>query len=163
MSCICQSCYKPCQSCSCTTQCVTTGCPIQLDSSCVFYHKNNSELSELENLGIQNGATLEYILEVIDATLGDSGIDILNFSLPCLRDRYTVNTLQQFAQAVDTDLCLILDKLDFLENRIYLGVFTLADPVVDNTQEGVIWWRSDLSELRGYFDGAVYIITTTPA
>lgn len=102
----CNLCGKPRYSCNCQVicdPCNNNGCPIQLDASCVFYHKNNNEVSELTNLGLTNGATLELILETIDVKL--EGLNVLDWELDCLRDDFTINTLQQFAQAVDTKIC----------------------------------------------------------
>jgi hypothetical protein len=95
--------YNPCrcQSSSCSTY-VCAGCQIQLDTACSFYHKDNSELTALTNLAITNGATLESILEAIDPYIGQ--LKFTNFSLPFLRVTYVINSLQQFAQAVDTEL-----------------------------------------------------------
>lgn len=160
MACTCSNCYQSCQTCTCY---VTTGCPLQLDSECVLYHKNNSEVSELTNLGIANGTTLEYILEVIDTKINNSGSNILNYNLPCLRETYTVNTLQQFMESIDDFLCVLSDKIEVIENSNYQGIFSGSDPVDGDSLDGITWWRSDLSELRGYFDGTIYIITTTPA
>lgn len=89
-------------SCTCSTSLVCGGCPVQLDSACIFYHKDNSELTALTNLAITNGATLELILESIDPYIGQ--LKVINFTLPYLRVSYVVNSLQQFAQAVDTEL-----------------------------------------------------------
>lgn len=115
MTCIpCRSCGS-CNPCTCNPcVVVTTGCPIQLDTSCILYHKSNSEITELDGLNISNGATLELILETIDEKIKQ--LNVIDLNLPCLRQTYVINTLQQFIAAVDTELCLIKDRLDILED-----------------------------------------------
>lgn len=106
----CYNCGTP--YCSCRTSCrtydpcyVTSGCPIQLDFSCVLYHKNNSEISELDGLGLSNGSTLELVIETLDEKIKQ--LAVLDFSLPFLRETYVINTMKQFVEAVDTQLELI--------------------------------------------------------
>lgn len=108
MSCYCPSCSNPCSQCCCTT--VVGGCPIQLDFSCVLYHKDNNEVTELDGLSLTNGATLELVIEEIDEQVKQ--LKVSTFSLPCLRVDYVVNTLQQFCEAVDTKLCLVSDDVE---------------------------------------------------
>lgn len=109
MACTCQYCHNSCSSCSCSY----TGCPVQLDFSCVIYHKSNNEVTELDGLNLSNGATLELVIESLDEKIKQ--LKVLDFSLPCLRASYVINTMQQFVTAVDTELCLIKDRLDALE------------------------------------------------
>lgn len=143
MACTCQQCYNPCGSCTCN-QYVYTGCPIQLDFSCVIYHKANNEVTELDGLGLPNGSTLELVIETIDEKIKQLGI--LNFTLPCLRARYVINTMQQFAQAVDTDLCIYEAKTQVLEQNAEIIEYAGSDPV--SPDNGVIWYRSDTQELK---------------
>lgn len=101
------SCYSctglPSCNCSCCNPCTSIGgCPIQLDTSCVFYHKDNSEVTALTNLNQTNGTTLDVILEAIDVYIGQ--MKVTGWSLPYLRLTYAVNSLQQFGQAIDTSL-----------------------------------------------------------
>ncbi len=94
----CQPCYQqPCY--------VTSGCPIQLDFSCVLYHKSNNEVTELDGLNLSNGATLELVIETIDEKIKQ--LAVLDFSLPFLRESYVINTMKQFTEAVDTELSTI--------------------------------------------------------
>jgi len=81
------------------------GCPIQLDFSCVIYHKDNNAVSELDGLAMTNGATLEAVIEAIDEKV--KLLTVTGWSLPYLRATYVVNTLQQFAQSVDIELDLL--------------------------------------------------------
>lgn len=108
--CTCSNCYNPCQRCTCY---VTSGCPVQLDFECIIYHKNNSDITELDGLNLSNGATLELVIESIDEKIKQ--LKVLDFNLPCLRASYVINTMQQFTEAVDTELCSIKQRLDALE------------------------------------------------
>lgn len=74
----CSCSHAPCAPCSSdTTPCTPTpapcsevGCMLQLDSACIFYHKDTNDASELVNLDIENGATLEEILHAVDDSVG---------------------------------------------------------------------------------------------
>lgn len=90
---------NPCYSTPCY---VTSGCPIQLDFSCILYHKNNNEVTELDGLNLSNGATLELVIETLDEKIKQ--LAVLDFSLPYLRSLYVINTMKQFVEAVDTEL-----------------------------------------------------------
>lgn len=135
-----------------------TNCPIDLDASCVKYHLYNLKKTKLKKLGISNKATLELILETIDDKIGLSGISIAGYSLPCLRQRYVINNMKQFTEGVDTDICDMFDRIPPIEDIIYGG-----NRENDIALEGCKWWRTDLLELRGYFNSVVQIIQTTPA
>lgn len=93
----------------CPPPCPDNGCPIHLDFKCVLYHKDNNELSKLTNLGLTNGATLQLFAETVDDKFGQ--INALNYNLPCLRTDYTISNLKQFAEAVDTELCILKDTI----------------------------------------------------
>lgn len=100
-------------SCDCPerTSCLASGtCPIKLDFSCILYHKSNNEVTALTNLGLTNGATLELFAETVDDKL--SQLNVLDWSLECLRDDYTINNLQQFGESVDTQLCVLKTSVD---------------------------------------------------
>lgn len=80
-----------------------SGCPIQLDFDCIIYHKANNQIAALTNLSLNNGATLQLFAEAVDVKLGQ--LNVPTFSLPCLRQTYNINSLRQFAEAVDITLC----------------------------------------------------------
>lgn len=105
----CLSCYRPYQYCTCSPVC-EGDCPVQLDSACVFYHKANSEVTELPNLDISNGATLESILEAIDTKI-EPLTSVLSTTLTYLRTKYVINNLTQFLVAVSTELGELNDAL----------------------------------------------------
>jgi hypothetical protein len=98
-TCTCGTCYSCCAS-SCEN-----GCPVQLDFSCVLYHKDNNETTELDGLELTNGATLELVIETIDEKVKEMNLALV--SLPVLEATYVVNTITQFSQAVDTELGLM--------------------------------------------------------
>jgi len=117
----------------------------------VIYHKSNSAVSELDGLNLSNGATLELVIESIDEKIKQ--LNVIDFDLPCLRQNYVVNTLQQFIQAVDTELCNI-------KNSFYLGNI---DGTLSDSKPGQYWFRTDLSELHINLNNVIYKITITPA
>ena len=128
----CRTCYPdPCD--------YTSGCPLQLDASCVIYHKQNNEVSGLTNLALPNGATLELILEQIDTNL--EGFNPSAFALPVLREQYVVHSLKQFMQAVDTEIGNLSDQAVL---GGYLGEFT-SDPSAEN---GQYWYNTSSSLLK---------------
>ena len=98
-------CYNPCDPCS-----QPAGCPIQLDFSCVIYHKDNNDVSELDGLAMTNGATLEAVIEAVDEKV--KLLNVADWTLTYLRATYVINTLQQFAQSVDDELSLLRDDID---------------------------------------------------
>lgn len=101
------SCGKSYNNCPppCPPPCPDNGCPVKLDFTCVIYHKDNNQLSKLDYLGLTNGATLQLVIETINEKLKQ--LKVLDFTLPCLRATYVISNLEQFAEAVDTELCLI--------------------------------------------------------
>lgn len=112
------SCINPCNKCGGCYPCgcqvvVTTGCPVQLDFSCILYHKSNGEVTELDGLNLSNGASLELAIETIDEKIKQ--LDVLGLTLTYLRSKYTVNTLQQFITAVETELSELNNRVTALE------------------------------------------------
>ncbi|GAB3975830.1 hypothetical protein GCM10028806_34260 [Spirosoma terrae] len=73
------------------------------DSSRITYHCNTNIPSKLRCLGIKNGTSLERILEKIDDRLCSMQMG----QLCCLTKSYKISSWADFAQAVDTELCLI--------------------------------------------------------
>lgn len=121
----------PCQPCN---PCVSTGlCPTKLDSQCIIYHKDNNQISNLTGLGLNNGATLQLILETIDTYIRQ--MKVQDWTLTCLRSEYTINTLEQFGEAVDTELCDLQAQIDDL-------VASAAVPLVMVNSETISWNQS---------------------
>ena len=101
---------------------------------------------------LQNGATLELILNTVDDYVGQ--VKAANWSFPVLVDTlgYTINTLQQFGTAVDEQIGL----LQHFKGNVN------ADPT--DTTDGDYWWRTDLlpaNGLRVQVNGLVRTIPTT--
>lgn len=172
---MCHSCGSP-YKCNCVQQNLIpcppypcpqpTGCPIQLDTACVIYHKNNNQMSNLlEGLNINNGATLELILDTISAKVEQ--LNFLDLNLPFLDDTYVINSLQSFATAVDSQFSAVNDQINDLIETIegmgYLGAVN-ADPNINDIENGQYWWRTDLSAnvaLRIKVNGSFRTIPTT--
>lgn len=114
-----------------------TGCPIQLDSDCVIYHKNGNIPSGLINLGLGNGSTAQLIFDTIDAKL--VALNVTSWSLPYLRGvPYTINTLQQFGQSVDTELGLLNTAVVALQATAGLPLSSTDTPSIDFILSGVL-------------------------
>lgn len=150
---MCVKCGSP-YTCNCQQQqpcgCNNTGCLVKLDTTCIIYHKNNNDLTQLTALGLTNGATLELILNTIDDYIEQLKLNEL--TLPILDVTYTINTLHQFATAVDTEIGLL---------RKYLGNQT-SDPV--SAVNGDYWFRTDepvADGLKIKLNGSVRTIPTT--
>lgn len=169
MSCYSCGSYKPC---NCVTQinypCVpcstpVTGCPIQLDSNCVIYHKDNNTTSLLlEGLNLNNGATLQLILETISAEILaiNTTIEQLDFEdidLPFLDPIYTITDLESFAIAVDSQFAAVDSAI---ADMGYLGA-TPVDLVLADVENGQYFYRTDTDVLRIKVNGVFRSIATT--
>lgn len=126
------TCHNSCNSCTS----VVAGCPVQLDAACVFYHKDNASISELPNLGITNGATLELILETIDTYIDD--LNVSDFSLPILRVSYVINSLQQFAEAVDTEFGVLAADVATALSNSQESIVANDSATIDFTTSGTL-------------------------
>lgn len=113
-----------------------TGCPIQLDWECVIYHKDNNEISNLTNLGLTNGATLEQFGEAVDTYIGQIKAD--DFNLPCLRADYTINSILQFAEAVDTEICEIKAEIGVVSGQVNTPITVVDTQSVNLTASGTL-------------------------
>src|SRR5688572_9641278 len=113
-----------------------TGCPIQLDWDCVIYHKDNNEVTNLTNLGLTNGATLNQFGEAVDTYIGLLKVE--DFTLPCLRDTYTINSLQQFAEAVDTVLCELQTDIDDVAGSVATPITPVDTQSINLTVSGTL-------------------------
>jgi hypothetical protein len=142
MSCGCQSTSTPCQS---------TGCLVQLDFECSLYNKDNSELSQLTNLALTNGSSLKMFAESVDVYIGQ--IKASNYNLPYLRSSTTINTLKQFAEAVDS----LLQSLGSPVSG-YLGN-VVSDPA--SPVDGNYWFNVTSGDLKIKANGTIRKITTT--
>lgn len=128
--------------CGCTesTPCVSlcndaNGCPIQLDFDCVIYHKDNNEINNLASLGLTNGATLNLFAEVVANYIAQ--IKVADFILPCLRNTYTINTIRQLSEAIDTELCQIKTDIGDLETLVNLPITGQDSDSINLTTSGV--------------------------
>lgn len=128
--------FGPCGSTPCSPYppCGPNGCPILLDSTCVIYHKDKNTASGLINLNLPNGSTLELILNTIDAQLG--AVNVTGWTIPFLRSIYTIGTLQQFGQSVDTQLSLINTAITTLQSDVAVPFVANDSSTIDFTQSG---------------------------
>jgi len=111
-----------------------TGCPIQLDWDCSIYHKDNNEVTNLTNLALTNGATLNQFAEAVDPYIGQ--IKAANFNLPCLRADYTINSMKEFAEAVDTQLCQLSSDIDTVAGEVTTPITVTDTQSVNLTASG---------------------------
>lgn len=148
VSCNCNQSPCPPKPCGCDS----SGCLVKLDTTCIIYHKNMNEQTQLENLDLENGSTLELILNTIDDYIGQ--IKANDWEFPVLEDElgYTINTLQQFATAVDE----MIGLLEHFKGNVG------ADP--SDLNDGDYWFRTDLAAANGLrirVNGTVRTIPTT--
>lgn len=132
------SCYS--NVCGCHSACdpcaIPSSCPIQLDFSCVIYHKSNNEVTELDGLNFNNGATLEAVIEAIDEKVKQ--LTVTDFTLAYLRASYVVNTLQQFAEAVDSELSDLSDAIDAATAASGTALTVIDTASIDFTASGTL-------------------------
>lgn len=142
----CDTCYQPTVNCQCipNSNCVTssptvlTGCPINLDTDCVFYNKLGLTASLLNNLNIPNGTTLKTILEAVDTALGF----ILPFTFPaytsaCINyNGYVINSMTTFLTSVDNEFCKVKNSIGTLYTNVdtYINNLTTSVDIINHPQ-----------------------------
>lgn len=112
------SCFDPCNvpdPCQCATQ---------TDASCIFYNLCGTNTNKLYCTGVQNGTSLQVILEAFDAKLCQYvNQDYSRYNLYCLRQKYTISSGQQFAEAISKELCIaeqqIINNFNTLSKEIF--------------------------------------------
>jgi hypothetical protein len=92
--------------------------------------------SGLINLNLPNGSTLELILNTIDSQLGS--VNVIPWSLPTLRAIYTITSLQQFGQAVDTQIGLINASITALEAGAAVPITSTPTPSITFALSGTL-------------------------
>jgi hypothetical protein len=108
---------------------INCGCPIELDFSCVFYHKDNTKVNQLDEIKLPNGTNLEIIIEVIDERLKQT--KFTTSALNYLSQNYTIKNLQQFAQAVDSEFASVDSRI----NTLTLNSIT---PITANNSNSIL-------------------------
>lgn len=126
----CSSCKPKCDPCQ------NNGpCPTKLDFDCIIYHKSNNQISGLQCLGLTNGATLTLFAETVDTYICQ--LKVLNWDLECLRDAgYTINTVQQFGEAVDVELCELQAQIDALVADMAVPITTTPTATITFSLSG---------------------------
>lgn len=144
-----------CSSCNQTITLTGCGCNsssahTQKDAADIIYHKSNGEISELTNLDISNGATLELILETIDVQIAPvTTSSILATTLTYLRTKYVINNLTQFLVAVSTEL-------DILNTIVLTGSEWTTAARPSSPDEGQDGYNLTL-QAREYWNGSAWI------
>lgn len=113
-----------------------SGCAIQLDWDCSIYHKSNNQVTKLDCLGLTNGATLTQFAEAVDAYICQ--LKVANYVLPCLREDYTINSLQQFAEAVDTEICDIKENILSITGLINTPITAIDTSTINLSATGTL-------------------------
>lgn len=87
--------------------------PIQLDAGSVFYIKNRNRQSRLGRWNVEAGTPVDTILEKIHQEFEDAGFTPVYpaYNLPFLRESRIVNTHQQFAEGVDSELAAAKNRI----------------------------------------------------
>lgn len=134
---------------------------MKLDFECVIYHKGNNEITELDGLGLSNGATLELVIETIDEYIKQ--LKVVDWALPCLREHFgetPINTLSAFGSAVDTRLCELQEAIDNIVAEVPLVANDSAtinfsvSGTLDHTLTGVVKISADADNtLSAHADG----------
>lgn len=126
----CTSCYEHTSCCSPVVDCepcaTSSGCPINLDTSCVFYNLSSDIPSDLTCINLPNGTSLKDILEAMDTKICQALPDISSYSLPCLSASYVINNFQNFAEAVDYELCYTRSLLSSTKSALEITIGNLA-------------------------------------
>lgn len=123
---MCNSCLQ--DNCSCNNTCDdpcsnTSGCPINLDTACVFYKLIDTTPSGLTCIGLPNGTNLKTILEAFDQKLCSiSGFSYSPYNLGCLRDSYVITNVQQFSEAVATEICATKTNLTNINTSLTASI-----------------------------------------
>lgn len=128
--------YTSCSPCDCgCSQSSDTGCPIQLDFSCVIYHKDNNEVTELDGLALTNGATLELVIETIDEKIKQ--LNVPDWDLAFLDGIYTINNLTQFGEAVNVQFEQVDTDITALTALVNLPITPVDSESINLTTSGV--------------------------
>lgn len=150
---MCNFCGSP-YPCTCIQQnnypcnCRPTGTTYTLDFTSVIYHKSLGTATGLLGLNLPNGSNLETIIEAIDTKIRQ--LNVVDWTLTYLRQSAVINSVQSFAEKVDSVLGTIG----------YLGEVT-SDPTLVDISNGQYWFRTDTDELKIKLDGATRVITIT--
>lgn len=126
----CTSCYNYTSCCKPEVDCEpcanSSGCPVNLDTKCVFYNLSSSDPSGLICMNLPNGTSLTDILEEIDTKLCQAFPDIAAYDLPCLRSSYTILNFQDFAEAVDYQLCYVKSLISSTKTSLEVSIGNLS-------------------------------------
>lgn len=118
----------------CGSGCEDSDCPMVLDSSCIAYTGPN-----LTCIGVTTNICLETILQKIDVLLcTPGGGNYSGYNLGCLRDTYTINTAQNFAEAISDFVCNLRSDFDsFVSGDFNTAITNLQNQINDILTPGI--------------------------
>ena len=120
--------------CNCKIEqlCSELGCEFQLSTDCVFYNLHSCSLSLLYNLSLLNGVDLTSILNKIDEKLNSvTGYNFNGFSLSCLNNGFTINTIKDFAEKISLEFCSLKIRFNNLEENFNILTNSFIDKIND--------------------------------
>lgn len=104
--------------------------PIQLDATAIFYNLCSSNINKLYCTGLPNGTSVAAVLEAFDAKLCQYiNYDFSRYNLSCLRQKYTITSLQQFAEASSREICIAEAQIATLDQKFTQQILTLSNVV----------------------------------
>lgn len=121
-------------------------CPVQLDTSCVFYNHFSSLPNGLPCLGLPNGTALSKVLEALDSKLCEvQETNFNSFNLPFLRYDSNVQNIEEFAQVVDNKMGGLSEAM-LASNESFTDITTTTNETVAEIQfpELDIIWDSGI-------------------
>ena len=129
-----------CIPCSQTQNCGTPDpcipCEITLDFKCIFYNTLGTDVTCLDGLNLANGSSLKLFAETVDEKIKQ--LNVINFSLTNLRQDYVINTLQQFSEAVDTQLGILETTVNGITGLSNLALTANDSSSINFTTSGTL-------------------------
>ena len=129
-----------CIPCSQTPDCGESNpcipCDVTLDFKCIFYNTLGTDVTTLDGLGLANGSSLKLFAETVDEKIKQ--LNVINFSLTNLRQSHVINTLQQFAESVDSELGSLKTTVDGITGLSNVGLTANDSSSIDFTTSGTL-------------------------
>lgn len=144
-----------------------TPCNVIVDFKCVFYNLEGSDASSLDGLNLANGSSLKLFAETVDEKIKQ--LNVINFTLTNLRQDYVINTLQQFAEASDTQFGILQDEIDDITGLSNVPLvandsssinFTTSG-TLDHTLTGSVKISASANNLAAILSDGIYVAPQT--
>lgn len=140
-NCNCSSCRPTCHDClpyipDCITPNPCIPCDVIVDFKCVIYNTGSSDVSGLDGLNLGNGSSLKLFAETVDEKLKQ--LNVIDFTLANLRENYVINTLKQFAEAVDTEVDSLQDQIDAITGLSNVPLIANDSSSINFTTSGTL-------------------------